>query len=45
MQNKKVKIERLMIESYNEGKMCKGCLTVALSPLNYKCPIHSEVEK
>ena len=40
--NKKqsLKIEDLMIERYNSGHMCKGCLLVSISPLNYKCPIH-----
>ena len=38
----KYKIEDLMIEAYNSGQMCKGCLVVAMSPLNYKCPIHEK---
>ena len=45
MENKKVKIEELMIESYNLGLMCKGCLASAMSPFNYECPIHSGVKK
>ena len=39
---KKKSIEDLMIERYNSGNMCKGCLTVAMSPLNYKCPLHGD---
>lgn len=33
-------IEDLMIESFNDGAMCKGCLTKAMSSLSYQCPIH-----
>ena len=40
---KKKSIEDLMIESYNSGNMCKGCLTVAMSPLNYKCALHGDI--
>ena len=41
---KKIKtIEYLMIHSYNSGYMCKGCLTVAMSPYLDDCPIHKEL--
>lgn len=45
MSKEKVTIEKLMIESYNEGHMCKGCLALAMSPFNIECPIHSKVKK
>ncbi len=39
--NKK-SIEELMIESYNFGDMCKGCLIRVMSPFSYICPIHGD---